>query len=127
MSHQTVVWNDRRIEIIIGTLLRIGVVIATSVVLLGGILYLLKYGASTPQYGVFRGEPAEFENLGGIVEAALALRGRGIIQFGLILLMATPVARVVFSVVAFAIERDYLYVGITLIVLVLLLLSIFVF
>ena len=35
------------------------------------------------------------------------------------LLIATPVARVIFSVFAFARQRDFAYVGITLIVLVL--------
>jgi uncharacterized membrane protein len=38
-------------------------------------------------------------------------------QLGLFLLIATPVARVVFSLLAFAIQRDHLYVGITLVVL----------
>jgi uncharacterized membrane protein len=53
----------------------------------------------------------------GILGQVRAWRGRGIIQLGLLLLIATPVARVAFSVVAFALERDRLYVGITLIVL----------
>ena len=46
--------------------------------------------------------------------------GRGLIQLGLLLLIATPIARVVFSVAGFARQRDWLYVAITLIVLTLL-------
>jgi uncharacterized membrane protein len=47
----------------------------------------------------------------------------GLIQFGLLLLIATPAARVVFSVAGFAIERDWMYVAITLLVLLTLLYS----
>ena len=51
------------------------------------------------------------------------MQGSGIIQMGLLLLIATPVARVVFSVFAFAVQRDSLYVAVTLVVLVVLALS----
>ena len=44
-------------------------------------------------------------------------RGRALIQLGLLLLIATPVARVAFSVFAFERQRDWTYVGITLFVL----------
>jgi uncharacterized membrane protein len=50
-------------------------------------------------------------------------RGRSLIQLGLLLLIATPIARVVFSIVGFAIERDRMYVAFTLIVLAVLLYS----
>jgi uncharacterized membrane protein len=42
---------------------------------------------------------------------------------GLLLLIATPVARVAFSVIGFALEKDWMYVVITLIVLALLIYS----
>jgi uncharacterized membrane protein len=57
------------------------------------------------------------------VHAALALRGRGIVQLGLLFLIATPVARVAFAAFGFAIERDWLYVGISSFVLLVLLYS----
>jgi uncharacterized membrane protein len=53
------------------------------------------------------------------------MSARAIIQLGLLLLIATPVARVAFSAVAFAIEHDYMYVVITLIVLAILSYSLF--
>ena len=46
------------------------------------------------------------------------------IQLGLLALLGTPVARVAFSVVAFALQRDWLYVGVTLWVLAVLLWSV---
>jgi len=58
------------------------------------------------------------------VRESLRWRGTGLIQLGLLLLLATPVARVAFSVVAFLLQRDRLYVLVTLIVLGILLYSI---
>ncbi len=51
------------------------------------------------------------------------LNGRGIIQLGLLFLIATPVARVIFSIWGFADERDRMYVVFTVIVLAILIFS----
>ncbi len=116
-------WNDERIENIIGNMLRAGVILAAAVVLAGGVLYMAKYGSRRPQYEVFRGEPSDLRSVSQIAQQAISLHARGLIQFGLLLLIATPVARVAFSVIAFAAERDWLYVVITLIVLAVLVYS----
>jgi uncharacterized membrane protein len=116
-------WSDERVENIIGNLLRAGVILAAAVVVAGGVLYVAKYGRQKPQYEVFRGEPSDLRNVSQILEQAISLRARGLIQLGLLILIATPVARVAFSVAAFAVERDWLYVLITLIVLAILLYS----
>ena len=88
-------------------------------------MYLLQYGMDTVDYQAFRGEPADLRSVSGILRGVGALSGRGIIQFGLLLLVATPVARVVFSVVGFIRQRDWLYVVISAIVLLLLAVSLF--
>lgn len=108
--------SEKRFEALIGLLLRTGVLLAATVVLAGGILYLTKYGGLTPDYRIFRGEPTDLRSIGGVVGDATSLHSRGIIQLGLLLLIATPIARVAFSVAGFASERDWLYVGITLVV-----------
>ena len=110
-------WTDEQVEQLLGTLLRSGVIVAGAVVLFGGIFYLLHYGSRFPYYRVFRGEPADLRSVAGIVKDSLSFRSRGLIQFGLLLLIATPVLRVVFSVFAFALQRDWTYVATTLIVL----------
>jgi len=110
-------WTDQRTERVIGELLRWGVALSAVVVVVGGAVYLVRHGMQPPSYGVFRGEPSDLRNVEGILGQVRTGRGRGIIQLGLLLLIATPVARVAFSVVAFALERDRLYVAITLIVL----------
>ena len=115
--------QDKRVDEIIGTLLRTGVILAAAVVFTGGIFYLARYGSSPAHYAVFRGEPGELSHVFAILRDAVALHPRGIIQLGILLLIATPVARVIFSVFAFAWERDWTYVVITLIVLALLLYS----
>ena len=123
MVNLTQKWTDHYVERLIGNLLQAGVILASAVVLLGGVIYLARHGLSAPQYHVFRGEPTDLRTLSGIMREASTLQGRGIIQLGLLLLIATPVARVAFSVAAFAIQRDRLYVVVTLIVLAILLFS----
>lgn len=115
--------EDKRVEEIIGTLLRTGVILAAAVVLIGGVFYLARYGSSPAHYGIFLGEPGDLSHVLAILRGALELHPRGMIQLGILLLIATPVARVIFTVFAFAHERDWTYVVITLIVLALLLYS----
>jgi uncharacterized membrane protein len=116
-------FSDERFETIVGNVLRLGVMLAAGAVFVGGSLYLLRHGASTPEYNVFRGEPETLRTIRGIFEGAFAFRGRAIIQLGLLTLIATPVARVLFSVYGFIRQRDFTYVLITLFVLAVLLFS----
>src|SRR5262245_54581654 len=118
-------WTDQQVEQFLGNLLRYGVIVAAAVVLVGGVLFLIQEATTVPDYEQFHGEPREMRTVGGIVADAFHLHGRGVIQFGVLLLIAVPVARVAFSVVAFALEGDYFYMGITLIVLAVLLFSLF--
>src|SRR5207253_1467848 len=105
--------------------LRAGVILAAVVVLAGGVLFLSRHGSESTDYHEFRELPVEYRSPVRIVRGALELDERAIIQLGLLLLIATPVARVVFSALAFAWERDFTYVGLTLLVLAVLLYSLF--
>lgn len=116
-------WSDERVETIIAYLLRTGVILAAALVLAGGIVYLLGQGGARPDRAVFHGEPADLRSPGGILHDAAGGSARGLIQLGLLVLIATPIARVAFSVGAFLRQRDFLYVGITLVVLGLLVYS----
>jgi uncharacterized membrane protein len=113
-------WTDERFEMILAYVLRAGVLLSATVVACGGVVFLASHGFERPSYHVFRGEPVPLRSVDGIVGEALQLRGRGLIQVGLLTLIATPIARVVFSIVGFVRQRDWLYVVITLIVLSLL-------
>jgi uncharacterized membrane protein len=116
--------REEQIQEIIGNLLRSGVLLSAGITLLGGILYLFQYGNAHPGYHVFRGEPSDLRNVSGIFRDLFSFRSRGIIQFGLLLLMATPVARVAFSIFVFALQRDVVYIAVTLLVLTALICSI---
>jgi uncharacterized membrane protein len=118
-------WTDERMERFIGALLRTGVLLAASLVLAGAVVSLAQHRGQRPDYQVFRGEPRTLRGVEGIVRDALALDGPGLVQIGLLVLIATPVARVAFSVLAFAAQRDRKYVVITLIVLAVLGFSLF--
>jgi len=116
---------EKRVEQWMGVLLRAGVLVAALLVFIGGVLYLARHSGPVPDYRAFRGEPGEFRTISGILQQTFAGRGRGLIQLGLLLLIATPIARVAFSVLAFLYERDWIYVAITLLVLGLLSYSLF--
>jgi len=119
------VWTDRKVEDLIGNLLRAGVLLSAFVVFCGGVVYLARHGNEPADYRVFHGEPSELRTIAGVLREALWFQGRGIIQLGLLLLIATPVARVGLSILGFAAERDRMYVGFAAIVLVILLYSLF--
>lgn len=114
---------EHRIEQFIGRLLQAGVLIAAVVVLAGGVALLVTQGHTVPDFRVFRPEPSALRSVAGIVRAAAALDSAAIVQLGLVLLIATPVARVALTLVAFAYQRDRLYVAITALVLGLLIYS----
>ncbi|HEV2616310.1 MAG TPA: DUF1634 domain-containing protein [Candidatus Acidoferrales bacterium] len=116
-------WNDERMDRIISVLLRTGVILSSIVVLIGGIWYLAESWRLAPDYHTFRGEPSNLNGLRGIAKGLFSWRGRNWIQFGLVMLVATPLARVAFSVFAFFKERDWLYVALTLLVLSVLMFS----
>jgi uncharacterized membrane protein len=116
-------WTDEDIEQLLGRVLQMGVIVAAAVVLIGAIAYLTAHGFEHPSYRVFRGEPTDLRTLDGIARDALALDSRGIVQLGVLLLLATPVARVMLSLIAFGRQRDRTYMLVTSLVLLLLLAS----
>jgi uncharacterized membrane protein len=118
---------EQRIEVMLGNLLRYGVLLAAAVTAVGGVVYLYRHGDERADYARFDGAATEkLRSPRGIVEESLRGRGRALVQLGVLLLIATPVARVAFSALAFARQRDYTYVALTLFVLAVLLCSLFV-
>lgn len=114
-------WTDHEIDQVIGRLLQVGVLIATIVVLIGTVRLLAAHGGDTVDHRVFLGAAPELRSLGSIFRGALAGRADAITQLGLVLLIATPIARVALTLGAFIVQRDRLYIGLTSVVLVLLL------
>jgi uncharacterized membrane protein len=110
-------FKDTDMQAIIGWVLRAGVFVSMLIVFIGGVIYLSRHSSEHIDYHEFKGVPDFVHTLPGIFHGILDGRGRAIIQAGILLLIATPVLRIIFSAVGFMIEKDYLYVGITLLVL----------
>lgn len=116
--------SDERIDQIIGRLLQFGVMLAGAVVTVAAAFYLVKHGGDTAAYGAFHVEPGDPRTIAGILHgAATTMHPRAWIQLGLLILLLTPVARVVLLLGAFALQRDALYVGIATVVLLVLVAS----
>jgi uncharacterized membrane protein len=113
--------HDQKLEEMIGWLLRIGVILSALVVLAGGAIYLSRHAGTRVERHPFEEEPAKYSHPGDILRAAGQFQGRAIIQLGLLLLIATPVARVAFCLLAFLRRRDLFYAGLALFVLAVLL------
>ena len=119
------------IELFIARLLRWGVLLSFVIVAMG--LGIAVVTGNTGYHAVRLDDldsivqyrmPPDFPNtLGDVLNGVLALRPYAIIALGLVILIAIPVLRVAVSVIAFAVERDWLYVLITSFVLLILLLS----
>jgi uncharacterized membrane protein len=115
--------TDQRLEVLISTLLRTGVLLSAAVVLLGAGCYLSEHGGQQPEYHVFHGAPDAYRSISGVVHAAAHFDCPAVIQLGLLLLILTPIARVGLALAGFALERDGTYVLLTSIVLVILVYS----
>ena len=117
---------DEKLDVTIGHLLRYGVFLSVAIVLIGSLVYLIEHGSEIPDYTKFKIASAPLRQPAGIISQAFHFTGKGVIQLGILLLIATPISRVFFSVFAFFRQRDYLYVLITMIVLIILLFSLFI-
>jgi uncharacterized membrane protein len=115
------------VDIAISNLLRAGVLVSMAVVVTGLVFTFVHH----PQYVRSRTDLGPLTNadvvyshrVRDVFSEIREGRGQAIVMLGLLMLIATPVARVAFSIVAFALERDRLYVAITVVVLTLLAIS----
>ena len=118
-------WSDYDVEQVVGRLLQAGVILASIVVVLGGTLLLARHGGERTAFAVFRGDASPLRSVSAAFVGAVHGDPRAIVQLGLVLLIATPVARVALTLTAFAAQRDRLYVAMTALVLILLLFGLF--
>ncbi len=115
-------WAERDMEVFIGKLLRYGVIASCVITIFGGIIYIYQH-QTLPDYSPipddqpFLGVDHYLRELTSIIPHMLAFDGAAIVQFGVCVLIATPIMRIVVSIFAFIIEKDYLYITITVIVL----------
>ncbi len=111
--------SDHKLQQIISATLRGGVIMAASAGLIGGVLYLLS-NPPVPVFATFLGPGTPYASPSEVLRLAFAEHGEGmqarglaIAQLGILCLLLTPILRVAFSIVGFALERDRTYVLIT--------------
>lgn len=123
MQHEK--FGEKDFQTIIGNLLRYGVWISLSVAFIGGIVYLMHHGSDIENYSVFKENDRNiFEVISTVISGVMSGSGEYLIFFGIVLLFLTPVFRVLLSLFSFMLEKDYLYVVITLIVIMIIITSI---
>jgi uncharacterized membrane protein len=115
--------TDKELEATVARMLQVGVSLSALLVFAGGALLLRHPGAPIQDYHQFHAVDEQLRSIEGITTQALHLRAHALIQFGLLLLIATPIARVAFCFVGFARQRDRLYMLISAIVLAVLIYS----
>jgi uncharacterized membrane protein len=115
--------TDHDLDLSVAAMLRFGVTLAALVVLAGGILALRHPWTPAPDYSHFHPANASLRSVSGVLHGVVQLSPPCIVQLGLLLLIATPVARVAFCIVGFARQRDRLYVSISSLVFLILLYS----
>lgn len=114
---------DKDLQVILGTLLRVGVLVSMIIVFIGGCMYMAEHGSEKVNYGTFVVDLTSYNSIPKIFSELFQFKSEAVIQFGILMLILTPILRVVFSVYSFLIEKDYLYVVIGIIVLGIILLS----
>ena len=131
-KHAPTAEQDQRLEVAIAMLLRIGVIAAAVLVAVGGIIALRHPESTLPNYRIFHapGEAASGAAASTAIYSIAAIfyhlrdgSGASVIALGLLVLIATPIARVIFAVIGFARERDMLYTVVSFIVLAILVFS----
>lgn len=116
---------DKDVQVILGTLLRVGVIVSTFIVFIGGIIFLTTHTHQKVSFEQFNPSQTRFSSIAAILKGIKTLDGLAIIQFGVLLLIFTPIARVVFSIFSFLMEKDYMYVIIGIVVLAIIITSLY--
>jgi uncharacterized membrane protein len=115
--------TDHDLDLSIAAMLRFGVTLAAIIVIIGGALYLRHPLSATPDLQHFQAGVPSLTTISGIITGVIHLSPPSIIQFGMVILIATPVARVLLCVIGFARQKDRLYVFISSFVLLVLIYS----
>lgn len=114
-----------RTELLIGQVMRAGLFLSIFLVLIGGVTYLIQHGGDTINYAVFHGEPMALTSPLGIWQQFFDLSPRGIIQFGILILVMTQILRVALTAVYFIEMRDVIFTVISSAIFVVLIVSFF--
>ncbi len=115
--------TDKNMQYALANVMRIGVWLATATIVLGGVVFL--YSKANPKvlFDVFKPQDTTYISVPTILNGLTIGDGLAIVQLGVLLLIFMPIIRVIFAVVSFLKEKDYLYVTIGTLVLLIIFLS----
>ena len=113
-------FTDKTLQILLGRALQAGIIISISLILLGGIIYLVQNGERHFNYEYFTAKIS----ISSILRGLSHFESKSIIYLGIVFLIATPVLRVALSALGFVMEKDILYTAITVVVLLIILYSV---
>ena len=99
--------------------------VSSLLVLIGGTLYLIHHGHDTVSFQKFQGEPVTYTSFMGICKAALSLSARGLIELGLLFMVMGQAIRVLLTLILFALEKDKIFILISLFILIIMIYSLF--
>lgn len=116
---------EKNMRTLVSKQLRYGVLTAATITLLGGIMFFIQHPETVFAYQTFNSEPARLREVFTIISEVFQFKSRAVIQFGILVLITTPVLRVVFSLIGFVVEKDWIYVMVTGMVLTVLFYSLF--
>lgn len=106
-------FDDEKMEWMMGMLLRLGVLLAATVVIAGGAMYLAEHPGTRVSYRRFAAHPISVRHPAELAGSNAV----AVLDVGILLLVAVPIARVGFALAAFALERDWLYTAVSVLIL----------
>ena len=109
--------KKKDMRIWISLILRAGVILSAALLISGGILFLIQHPNAVFSYKSFAGEPERLRVLNSVFREAFQFKSRPVIQLGIIILISTPVIRVIFSFLEFLFRKDWKFVIVTAIVM----------
>ena len=104
-------------KIWISLILRTGVIVSAVLIFFGGILFSFQHPDAVFSFKSFNGEPEWLHIASSVFSGALEFKSMAVIQLGILVLISTPIIRVIFSFIEFLLHRDWMFVVITAVVI----------
>lgn len=98
--------TDAVIEKNLGALLRIGTLISSLIVLIGGLMYLAQHGNDPVPFELLQQAPIT-SSIKNVWLEAFSFTPLGIVQLGLLILVGTQILRVAFLFIFYVSIQDY--------------------
>jgi uncharacterized membrane protein len=108
-------FKDMDLQAFISNLLRTGVIVAMTIVVIGLVMFVIAHGSQPAVYNNF--DATHVFSFSSFLDSLLQGNSSAIMELGVMVLIATPVARVLFTMIGFWLEKDRMYTVIAFLVL----------